>query len=424
MTISTRPKNTATKRRLSGILKETPSEQENAHHNSTATASKKQKRHPKQPSTHHQQRQQQQRPPTLKRYAAADGQGTKDGSRRKRKHRTNANDAKKSEATIWNERIRNLKAYKAQYGNVKVPYHYADNLELGRWVSVQRSLYKKVQSGQSTPALSKTRIQQLNSLGFQWVCHNTASWDDRFHELIQFQAKHGHTFVNRNDAKNHSLGTWCGTQRYQFKKLQNGYASNITQDRIDKLNSIGFVWENMSVAASSSTTNTSHKNSQKQHQDDDKQEPQPAAVAPRKVYTSWEERFREWKEFCEQHGTQEVDLQQHPEAKGLKLWCDRMQANYQQWKDAGPDVIRQRLKQLKDAGFPFPQDEDPATHESSPSNKSSATAEEELATTIPVTMLWDDSEDEDDNVESFLERGTALSWKRTSLTDPVSFRIV
>ena len=413
----------ATKRRMSGILKETPSEQENAHHNSTATASKKQKRHPKQPST----QQQQQRPPTLKRYAAADGQGTKDGSRRKRKHRTNANDAKKSEATIWNERIRDLKAYKAQYGNAKVPYHYADNLELGRWVSVQRSLYKKVQSGQSTPALSKTRIQQLNSLGFQWVCHNTASWDDRFHELIQFQAKHGHTFVNRNDAKNHSLGTWCGTQRYQYKKLQNGYASNITQDRIDKLNSIGFVWENMSVAASSSatlpSTNQSHKNSQKQHQDDDKQEPQPAAVAPRKVYTSWEERFREWKEFCEQHGTQEVDLQQHPEAKGLKLWCDRMQANYQQWKDAGPDVIRQRLKQLKDAGFPFPKD-DHATTESSPSNKSNAPEDEEPETTIPITMLWDDSEDEDDNVESFLERGTTLSWKRTSLTDPISFRIV
>jgi len=40
------------------------------------------------------------------------------------------------------------------------------------------------------------------------------------------------------------LGCWVGTQRVQYKKnLLEGKATFITEDRIDSLNDIGFIWD-------------------------------------------------------------------------------------------------------------------------------------------------------------------------------------
>jgi len=39
------------------------------------------------------------------------------------------------------------------------------------------------------------------------------------------------------------LGVWVNKQRVQYKKFMEGKASNMTQDRIDSLNDIGFIWD-------------------------------------------------------------------------------------------------------------------------------------------------------------------------------------
>jgi len=39
------------------------------------------------------------------------------------------------------------------------------------------------------------------------------------------------------------LGKWVSTQRVNYKKLMEGKLSNMTQDRIDELNDIGFIWD-------------------------------------------------------------------------------------------------------------------------------------------------------------------------------------
>ena len=39
------------------------------------------------------------------------------------------------------------------------------------------------------------------------------------------------------------LGKWVSTQRVQYKKFMEGKPSQMTQDKIDELNDIGFIWD-------------------------------------------------------------------------------------------------------------------------------------------------------------------------------------
>lgn len=68
----------------------------------------------------------------------------------------------------WSIRYIELRAYHEQFGDCEVPTKYIKNLALGRWVSTQRSEYKKFPSGHSKQMTQK-RIDLLNALGFKWV---------------------------------------------------------------------------------------------------------------------------------------------------------------------------------------------------------------------------------------------------------------
>ena len=59
------------------------------------------------------------------------------------------------------------------------------------------------------------------------------SWETRFNELVQYKAKHGDC---NSSAEQGQLGKWVDTQRTNYKK------GNLSQDRIDRLNGIGFEW--------------------------------------------------------------------------------------------------------------------------------------------------------------------------------------
>ena len=61
-----------------------------------------------------------------------------------------------------------LKEYKAEYGNCHVPTKYKENTALGRWVSTQRSEYKKFCEGDTKTAMNAEKIRRLESIGFAW----------------------------------------------------------------------------------------------------------------------------------------------------------------------------------------------------------------------------------------------------------------
>jgi len=68
-------------------------------------------------------------------------------------------------------------------------------------------------------------------------------WDTRFDELVEYKEKHGDCKVPYNFEKMNGLGKWAAKQRQQYKALKEGKHSTMTPCRLEKLNSVGFVWQ-------------------------------------------------------------------------------------------------------------------------------------------------------------------------------------
>ncbi|KAL7449414.1 hypothetical protein ACHAWC_001482 [Mediolabrus comicus] len=159
----------------------------------------------------------------------------------------------KTDARKWVENITLLQQYESANGNCDVPTHYeVDGVNLGKWVDRQRCQYKLFQKGQPSQ-LTDERIQQLNGLGFAWVVGtgrgeakaktDASKWDKQFRLLQQYESANGNCDVPRihkvGDVK---LGTWVDRQRCQYKLFQKGQPSQLTDERIQRLNSLDFTW--------------------------------------------------------------------------------------------------------------------------------------------------------------------------------------
>ncbi|MCW5213626.1 helicase associated domain-containing protein, partial [Desulfobulbus sp. TB] len=62
---------------------------------------------------------------------------------------------------LWALRYNELVKFKQQHGHCKVPTNYADNPQLGKWVSRQRQQRKQ-------DKLTPERLQMLEEVGFLW----------------------------------------------------------------------------------------------------------------------------------------------------------------------------------------------------------------------------------------------------------------
>ena len=63
-----------------------------------------------------------------------------------------------------------------------------------------------------------------------------------FVELKKYKEKYGDTLVPSIYEDNPKLGTWVHHQRRQYKKFREGKPCHITEERIQALESLGFVW--------------------------------------------------------------------------------------------------------------------------------------------------------------------------------------
>jgi Helicase associated domain len=111
----------------------------------------------------------------------------------------------------WEESFRRLVAFQKRHGHCNIPYRYEEDPFLGRWVSLQRSIYKgeaasaaSASGSASSSALAtgesaaqRDRIRRLNEIGFEWNPQETrhVSWEQRYGELCDFVARNGHARV-------------------------------------------------------------------------------------------------------------------------------------------------------------------------------------------------------------------------------------
>jgi hypothetical protein len=131
-----------------------------------------------------------------------------------------------------------LADYRKLHGHCTVPDRYSENTKLGAWVGTQRRNYRLRAEGK-TSSMTLSRIQELESLGFEWSSHGTL-WEVRLSELADDRKIHQHCNVPRCYSENIKLGTWVGTQRTNYRLHLEAKPSLMTTSRIQALERLGF----------------------------------------------------------------------------------------------------------------------------------------------------------------------------------------
>lgn len=155
------------------------------------------------------------------------------------------------QADLWDDKFEELKVFRERFEHCLVPHNWCENIPLAQWVKRQRYQFKlKQRGGHST--MTDERQQALEDMGFVWDSHR-ATWEERLHELRDFQKELGHCNVPSMHPENPKLSVWVKCQRRQFRLFRRGEKSNMTGERIEMLSALGFVWNprNLDVGAPS-----------------------------------------------------------------------------------------------------------------------------------------------------------------------------
>src|SRR5690606_31485070 len=129
-------------------------------------------------------------------------------------------------------------------------------------------------------SLPKEHEDRLNKIDFVWNALETR-WNQRFNELREFHERHGHFDVTPQTTEYPQLYSWTVKLRRNPQ----------TQDRLVKLNSIGYDW------------NVEHKKVEE---------------------SSWDEKLLELKEYFIANGHFEVDYKKN---KSLYYWLQKLKGN-------------------------------------------------------------------------------------------------
>ena len=211
-------------------------------------------------------------------------------------------------------RIQQLIQFHQQHGHFCVRERH--DKTLSQWVRTQQYEYKRWRN--DLPSLiTRQRIEQLNDIGFKWETSDglTNEWMTMFHALEAFQKQHGHLRLRAQDG---TLGKWVANQRHQYRKYQQQQTSSLmTPARIQKLNSIGMIWDRKA------TQSTRH---------DEK----------------WEESLQQLIIYRNQHGHCQIPKSAGP----LALWVSNQRLGYtQRMKHLPSTFTMDRQKKLIAAGL-------------------------------------------------------------------------
>ena len=161
--------------------------------------------------------------------------------------------------------------FKKKYGHCDPASVRGIKDPLVKWVNNQRQHKTKHDNGYNTP-INDERIQLLTDNGLEWnpsqdeKVHRrgggqseetkaanrketkaanwketkAANWNAIFQKLVSYQKQKGHCNPKKRDPL---LGGWTARQRSLYKKNKEGEVTSLSDERIAKLTSIGFVFE-------------------------------------------------------------------------------------------------------------------------------------------------------------------------------------
>ena len=164
--------------------------------------------------------------------------------------------------------------------------------------------------------MTDERIAQLNGIGFDWDPFETM-WMSQFEQLSLFYSEHGHCNVAKTHMiQGNNLGEWVSSQRKALNNFLQDKPSSLTQERIDKLNTLNFVWN------------------------------------PNE--TSWNYKLALLCHFNRKHGHWQIPRNYTVENVNIGAWLDRQKRQFLIHKEGGPSALTpERLKKFEDVGFSF-----------------------------------------------------------------------
>ena len=193
-------------------------------------------------------------------------------------------------------------------------YHVSkdSNHKLYQWLQHIKREYSNYVH-QHSSALTRDQVTVLEHLHVPLTSRGDDHWNRFFDFLVQYKQRHGHAMVPRL-CEIPGLGDWVTDQRRQYKAWKQGQSTQLNQERREKMQAIGFVWQ----------------------------------VRNR---PEWEERYQELVEYKAEHGDCKVP-QHYKENKPLGKWVAKQR---EQWKllQKGEHsfLTPYRLEKLEELGF-------------------------------------------------------------------------
>ncbi|CAJ1929463.1 unnamed protein product [Cylindrotheca closterium] len=193
---------------------------------------------------------------------------------------------------------------------------------VSKTVSKVRKASKKPPITASAPMVKRRRISSSDQQPrFRW--YQEQQWEEQFEELLKFKEEQGHCLVPHTYPKNQALARWVKRQRYQYKLKAAGKApSTMTDDRIKKLEDVGFVWNTHAL--------------------------------------TWDKRLKELVEYCKKHGGDCNVPSNYPENPELATWikCQRRQFKLFSKGAKESSMTLERINALNELGFSWKVRED------------------------------------------------------------------
>lgn len=198
------------------------------------------------------------------------------------------------------------------FGNSKPDPSPSSDLEIPSLLTPTKLNGKKVKQGPIKKE-RKSRKKRIVNANYKFRPYQEEKWKERFEDLLAFRSKNKNCLVPHTYPTNPTLARWVKRQRYQYKLFQQGEQSSMTQERIDMLDDVGFVWHSHEVV--------------------------------------WQERLSELLDFKKRHGDCLVPSNYAPNPK-LATWVKCQRRQYKLHLRGSPSNITvDRIKILENIGF-------------------------------------------------------------------------
>jgi len=212
----------------------------------------------------------------------------------------------------FNDFLFALLSYKNDFGNFQVDKDKYP--ALASWLQlIKREYARFVHHPGVTQVMTMERKKVLESLHVPLTHRGDDHWNRFFTMLETYKERHGHVLVPRL-CEVPGLGDWVTDQRRQYKAYKAGKSSQLTKERRDKLQSLGFTWQ----------------------------------VRNR---PEWEQRFQELLEYKEKHGDCKVP-QNLRDNKALGKWVAKQREQYKRKQKGQHSFLSaDRQEKLEKVGF-------------------------------------------------------------------------